>query len=136
MSQPRARISAKTNSSWRVLLPPKARPVRSSRLTQISGPPSASVRRGRGSGRGGRGAARQGLEEGRQGGEAHAREGGDALGEVGAGDHAAASSTGRVARRSSRKLSRRCSAARRARAETVGVGLTTPPVVNTLPSTT
>src|SRR3954470_14536403 len=130
-------MSAKTNSSWRVLLPPKARPVRSSRLTQISGPPSASVRRGRGSRGGGREARGQrGRGGGRQGGEAHARQGGDALGEVGAGDHAAASSTGRVARRSSRKLSRRCSAARRASAETVGVGLTTPPVVNTLPSTT
>lgn len=49
--------------------------------------------------------------------------------------HRLQSSTGFVVLRNSAKLSRRCSAARRARAQTVGVGLTTPPVVKTLPST-
>ena len=52
------RRSPSTNSSWRVLLPPKAIPVRSSRLTQICGPPSASDSRGsgcRGVGRSARG---------------------------------------------------------------------------------
>ena len=43
----RATRSAKTYSSWRALLPPKARPVRSSRFTQMSGPPSAAESRGR-----------------------------------------------------------------------------------------
>ena len=43
--------------------------------------------------------------------------------------------SGRVADLSSRKLSRRCSAARSASADTVGVGFTTPPVANELPST-
>ena len=43
--------------------------------------------------------------------------------------------SGRVADLSSRKLSRRCSAARSASADTVGVGFTTPPVANVLPST-
>jgi hypothetical protein len=40
-----------------------------------------------------------------------------------------------TARRRSAKLSRRCSAARRASAQIVLVGLTTPPVVSALPST-
>ena len=46
VSQPWRSISANTNSSCRVLLPPKQRPVMSSRLIQISGPPSACDRRG------------------------------------------------------------------------------------------
>ena len=44
---PCARTSANTNSSWRVLLPPKPSPVRSSRLSQISGPPSAAPAAGK-----------------------------------------------------------------------------------------
>ena len=40
-----ASASASRNSSLRTLLPPPPAPVRSSRLTQISGPPSAALRR-------------------------------------------------------------------------------------------
>ena len=47
-SAPTARASARKSSSLRTLLPPRANPVRSSRLIHRRGPPRCAVRRGRG----------------------------------------------------------------------------------------
>ena len=45
-SAPCLRISPKEKSNFRVLLPPNANPVRSSRLIRMRGPPNSSERRG------------------------------------------------------------------------------------------
>ena len=47
VSAPCSMASAKRNSSFRVLLPPVARPLQSSRFTHNCGPDSSLVRRGR-----------------------------------------------------------------------------------------
>src|SRR5690606_36139969 len=47
VSQPAARAAARTNSNLRILLPLAAHSVRSSRLTQMRGPPRRADRRSR-----------------------------------------------------------------------------------------
>ena len=58
VSTPSARASPSRYSSLRALFPPVARPVQSSRFTQISGPPSSALSRGSGSSGVGRCASR------------------------------------------------------------------------------